>query len=93
MSHLISFGLVFYRENTRKSSLSKTLCLEVRENQRKDLSLETITLQIYFEAIDFASTAVASRLDEKDLKVYINLQKCLSKATAKEVYDAELAKV
>lgn len=45
MSHLIPFGLVFYRENTRKSSLSKTLCLEVRENQRKDLSLETITLQ------------------------------------------------
>ena len=49
--------------------------------------------QIYFEAIDFATTAVTSRFDQKDFKVYMNLQELLLKATAKELYDAELTEV
>ena len=49
--------------------------------------------RVYFEAIDFATTAVTSRFDQKDFKVYVNLQELLLKATAKEAYDAELAEV
>ena len=49
--------------------------------------------QIYFEAIGFATTAVTSRFDQKDFKVYMNLQELLLKATAKELYDAELTEV
>lgn len=30
--------------------------------------------RVYFEAIDFATTAVTSRFDQKDFKVYVNLQ-------------------
>ncbi|XP_073257992.1 zinc finger MYM-type protein 1-like [Porites lutea] len=49
--------------------------------------------QIYFEAIDFATTAITARFDQKDFKVYMNLQELLLKATAKQPYDAELAEV
>ena len=49
--------------------------------------------QIYFEAIDFATTAITARFDQKDFKVYMNLQELLLKATAKQPYDAEVAEV
>jgi hypothetical protein len=49
--------------------------------------------QIHFEAIDFATTAITSRFDQKDFKVYTNIQELLLKATANEIYDAELTEV
>ncbi|XP_068671396.1 uncharacterized protein [Montipora foliosa] len=49
--------------------------------------------RIYFNAIDTVTQCIATRFEQKDFKIYLNIQELLLKSFASEPCDTELAEV
>lgn len=56
-------------------------------------SVEDMYRQIYFQAIDNLSSAIKDRFDQRDYKIYSNVEQVLLKAASSKDFSVELGKV